>query len=113
MMSAEQVPVCVLARLPPIWGYCLSTPLVFHALERFRWEAYEVFSETESLGFVSRLPEGLWLAYRLTGALPPKFPSRDDAARALAGEIAQGSPLAADAAVHQARRKSHRASAGS
>ena len=49
----------------------------FRRLERFRWEAYEVLDGGTPIGFVSCLPEGLWLAYRDDGLRRSGFPTQE------------------------------------
>jgi hypothetical protein len=71
----------------------LSTRLELRLLDRFRWEAYEVMFDQRSLGFVSLMSEGLWLAYREDGFRMKDLPDRQAAVVALLGSA----PLAEEA----------------
>jgi hypothetical protein len=74
-----------------------------------RWEAYAVRDDGRLLGFVARLPEGLWHRYTAAGALPGRFAERDAAAAALGAPAHSGqepAPMAAQPpAVSRARTR--------
>ncbi len=58
----------------------------FERLAKVRWEAYSVSIAGKAAGYVSCLPEGLWIAYRDNGTLPGRFETREEAAAALTGD---------------------------
>ncbi len=57
--------------------------LSFERVERFRWAVFTVLLGDRALGFVSELPEGLWIAYRAGSVVPGQFPDRESAAQCL------------------------------
>jgi hypothetical protein len=46
-----------------------AAPLTFTPVARVRWPTDAVAQGAQPLGFVSLLPEGLWLAYRADGSV--------------------------------------------
>lgn len=66
-------------------GASVETPVQFERLSTVRWETYSVAFAGETAGYVTCLPEGLWIAYRDDGKAPGRYATREEAARALMG----------------------------